>query len=114
MRKLILGIALLLTAFWIYILFLNYPLTSEITIPFKGQFSTRVSWILLGFGLLTMLIDGLSFIWYTKSKTELNKDYQFKMDKMSVQADNDKSQVKILENKIKTLEAAIEKLTKKD
>ena len=48
------------------------------------------------------------------SKTDLNKNYQLKMDKMSVESDNDKSQVRILENKIKTLEAALEKLTKKD
>ena len=114
MRKVILGAAILISVFWIYLLYLNYPLSGNIIIPLKGQIYSRVSWILLGFGLLTMLIDGLSFIWYLKSKTELNRDYQFKMDKMSVQSDNDKSQIRVLENKIKTLEAAIEKLTKKD
>ena len=45
------------------------------------------------------------------TKTDLNKNYQMKMDRISVQADSDRSQVKILENKIKTLEAVIEKLT---
>lgn len=114
MRKLILGTAILLSVFWIYLLFLNYHLMGDINIPIRGQIYTKMSWILLCFGLLTILIDGLSFIWYLKSKTELNRDYQFKMDKMSVQSDNDKSQIRVLENKIKTLEAAIEKLTKKD
>ena len=114
MRKIILGLAIILSVFWIYILFVNYAAFGQVNVGFIGQYSTRMSWILLGYGLLTMLIDGLSFIWYLKSKTELNKDYQFKMDKMSVQSDNDKSQIRVLENKIKTLEAAIEKLTKKD
>ncbi|MBQ7450782.1 hypothetical protein IJS77_05130 [bacterium] len=114
MRKVILCAAILLSVFWIYLLIVNYSYTGEINIPFKGLILTKMSWILLGFGLLTMLIDGLSFIWYLKSKTELNRDYEFKMNKMSVQSDNDKSQIRILENKIKTLEAAIEKLTKKD
>lgn len=114
MRKLILCIAILLSIFWLYVLYLNFSLTGNVIIPFKGTVSTKIAWIMLGFGLLTMLIDGLSFVWYLKSKTELNKNYQNKMDKMSVQSDNDKSQIRILENKIKTLEAAIEKLTKKD
>ena len=114
MRKLILGTAILLSVFWIYMLCINFSLTGSVEIPLRGTITTRTAWIMLGFGLLTMLIDGLSFVWYLKSKTELNRDYQFKMDKMSVQSDNDKSQIRILENKIKTLEAAIEKLTKKD
>ena len=114
MRKLILCIAILLSIFWLYVLYLNFSLTGNVIIPFKETVSTKITWIMLGFGLLTMLIDGLSFVWYLKSKTELNKNYQNKMDKMSVQSDNDKSQIRILENKIKTLEAAIEKLTKKD
>ena len=114
MRKLILGIAILLSIFWIYVLCINFSQTGSVEIPLRGMITTRTAWIMLGFGLLTMLIDGLSFIWYLKSKTELNRDYQFKMDKMSVQSASDKSQIRILENKIKTLETAIEKLTKKD
>lgn len=114
MRKVILGLAILLSVFWIYLLVDNYSVYGQINVGFIGEYSTKMTWILLGFGFLTMLIDGLSFVWYLKSKTELNKDYQFKMDKMSVQSDNDKSQIRILENKIKTLEAAIDKLTKKD
>ena len=88
---------------------------TEIVLPFSlGNYTFRTSWVLLCFGLFTCLIDGLSCIWFFKSQTDLNKNYQLKMDKLSVQSDSDKSQVKILENKIKTLEAALEKLTRKD
>ncbi len=114
MRKLILGLAILLAIIWIYTLCINYSLFSEISIPFFGQISVKTIWVLLGFGIFTAVIDALSALWLFMSKTDLNKNYQLKMDKLSVQSDNDKSQVKILENKIKTLEAVIEKLTKKD
>ena len=113
MKKFILGTAIVLTFIWIYTVVINFSATAEIIMPFNiGHFSTKTAWILLGFGLFTGLIDCLACIWFFKSKTDLNKNYQLKMDKLSVQADSDKSQVKILENKIKTLEAAIEKLTK--
>lgn len=114
MRKFILGTAIILSLIWIYILFINYSVVSNVNIPFIGQIETKTTWLLLCFGLFTMLIDCLSAVWYIMSKTDLNKNYQLKMDKMSVESDNDKSQVRILENKIKTLEAALEKLTKKD
>ena len=113
MRKLIFGLAVILSVVWLYAVIINYPVQAEVTIPFSGgQISTRTSWVLLCFGLFTCLIDLLSCIWFFMSKSDLNKNYQLKMDKLSVQADSDKSQVKILENKIKTLEAVIEKLTK--
>ena len=114
MKKFILCLAILFSVCWIYIICSNFSVASTINIPYIGEFSTKTSWILLSFGLFTILIDFLSCVWYLTSKTDINKNYQLKMDKLSVQADNDKSQVKILENKIKTLEAAIEKLTKKD
>lgn len=114
MRKLLLGISILLAVFWIYILCINYSYMSNINIPFFGRHEIETIWVLLGFGILTMLMDGLCAVWYFMSKTDLNKNYQLKMDKMSVEADSDKSQVRILENKIKTLEAVVEKLTKKD
>lgn len=115
MKKFILGTAIVLTLVWIYIIIINYPVQAEMVLPFNiGQITSRTAWVLLCFGLFTCLIDGLSCIWFFKSKTDLNKNYQLKMDKLSVQADSDKSQVKILENKIKTLEAAIEKLTKEN
>ena len=113
MKKIILGVAILLALLWIYLIIINYHVDAEIILPFKmGNYTFKTSWVLLGFGLFTCLIDVLSCIWYFKSQTDLNKNYQLKMDKLSVQSDSDKSQVKILENKIKTLEAAIEKLTK--
>ena len=113
MKKLIFGLAIILTIIWIYILVINWYSQSEMVLPFNiGQITTKTTWILLGFGLFTCLIDGLSCIWFFMSKTDLNKNYQLKMDKLSVQSDSDKSQVKILENKIKTLEAVIDKLTK--
>ena len=114
MRKLILGIAILLSVLWVYTLCINYSLNSAVNVPFFGQFEIKTTWLLLGFGLFTVLIDCLSACWFIMSRTDLNKNYQLKMDKMSVESDNDKSQVRILENKIKTLEAALEKLTKKD
>ena len=114
MRKLILGIAILLSLVWIYIICINYSVNSNVNLPFFGQLEIKTTWLLLCFGLFTIFIDCLSAIWYIMSKTDLNKNYQLKMDKMSVESDNDKSQVRILENKIKTLEAALEKLTKKD
>ena len=113
MKKLLLTAAIILSLVWIYIIILNYSVQTEIIIPFGiWHGSTRTSWVLLCFGLFTCLIDGISFVWFLKSKTDLNRNYRLKMDKLSVQADSDKSQVKILENKIKTLEAALEKLTK--
>ena len=113
MKRIILGIAIILSILWIYLIIINYPVKAEIVLPFAiGNYTARTSWVLLCFGLFTCLIDGLSCIWYFKSKTDLNKNYQLKMDKLSVQSDSDKSQVKILENKIKTLEAALEKLAK--
>ena len=115
MKKFILGLAIIFTVIWVYIVFINYSAQAEFIFPFNiGEKTVRTSWVLLCFGLFTCMIDGLSCIWFFKSKTELNKNYQLKMDKLSVQSDSDKTQVKILENKIKTLEAAIEKLTKKD
>lgn len=114
MRKFILGTAILLSLLWVYLIFVNIGVQSAVYIPFYNAVTIKTSWLMLGFGLFTVLIDGLSFIWYLMTKTDINKNYQIKMDKLSVEADSDKSQVKILENKIKTLEAVIEKLTKKD
>lgn len=114
MRKLILILALLFTGIWIYTIIINISTQTTFNIPFFEQITTKTAWILLGFGVFTAIIDGLACIWYLKTKTELNKNYQLKMDKLSVQSDSDKSQIKILENKIKTLETALEKLTKKD
>ena len=115
MKKIILGAAIILSLLWIYLIIINFPVKAEVILPFGiGNYIVKTSWVLLGFGFFTCLIDGLSCIWFFKSQTDLNKNYQLKMDKLSVQSDSDKSQVKILENKIKTLEAALEKLTKKD
>ena len=111
MRKLILGLAIILFILWIYIIILNVNVSSQLVLPLFGERTIKTSWVILGFGIFTGIIDLLSCIWLFMSKTELNKNYQLKMDKMSVQADNDKSQVRVLENKIKTLEAVIEKLT---
>lgn len=112
MRKIILTLAIILTALWIYIIVLNYSGNMLVNIPYYGQHTIKTAWCLLGFGLFTCLIGGLSFLWYLKTKTDFNRNYQLKMDKLSVQSDNDKSQVQVLENKIKTLEAVVEKLTK--
>lgn len=113
MKKLIFISAVIFLIVWVYVIFLNYPKTSYFIIPFvKEEITVNTSWLLLSFGIFTGIIDSLFALWFFKSKTELNKNYQIKMDKLSVQSDSDKSQVKILENKIKTLEAVIEKLTK--
>lgn len=113
MKNFILALAIILTIVWVYIIVINYSVLSEFILPFGfGQITAKTAWVLLSFGLFTCLIDGLSCLWLFKSKTDLNKNYQLKMDKLSVQSDSDKSQIQILENKIKTLEAVVEKLTK--
>ena len=97
-----------------YTVFINLSVQATFNLPFYGQVTTKTAWVILSFGLFTVFIDALSCIWFIQSKTDLTKNYQLKMDKLSVQSDSDKSRVQVLENKIKTLEAAIEKLTKKD
>ena len=91
MKKFILCLAILLSIFWIYIICINFSMVSTANIPFIGEISTKTSWVMLSFGLFTILIDFLSCVWYLTSKTDLHKNYQLKMDKMSVQADSDKS-----------------------
>ncbi len=114
MKKLLPIIAILLTLICILLIYSNIQNQTVINTVFWGEKTLSLWLILVCFGFF-ITITVLSFVsWFLVFKTDFNKNYQLKLDKMSVQSDNDKSQVKILENKIKTLEAVIEKLTKEN
>lgn len=113
MKKFFLALSIILSGLIIYLIVVNNGSSITLNLPFNaGTITHKTSITLLGFAVLVCLADFFAVLWFIMSKTDLNKTYQIKMDKLSVQADNDKSQVKILENKIKTLEAVVEKLTK--
>lgn len=63
--------------------------------------------------LILGLFSGIFFaMFYITQRNCLLKSYQSKFERMSIEKDSDKSKVRVLENKIKTLEQALKRSMK--
>lgn len=111
-------LAFLVLAYFIYLLYLNMPVTFNFviwdingkTMAFKETDFTAAAIFIFLFGALCAGLWEAQF--WIKDKMKL-KEYQRKLEKTSVQSSEDSSKVEVLEAKIKTLEKALESALKK-